>query len=188
MAKGFGHTTGARMRGQWRGLYFPATLLATFLAILSRFNPDTVTIGYSVEEKSRFNPDTATLGYSVEGFFFPAILSRFNPDTATLGYSVEGFYFPAILSRFNPDTATLGYSVEGFYFLAILSRHCHPCTECFYFPAILSSHCHPCRLALRASIFQRFYPDTAMHILHLPCHAGIPSCTGYELINLSQLL
>ena len=161
MAKGFGHTTGARMRGQWRAYIFQQH----FSRLFSRFNPDTVTIGYSVEEKSRFNPDTATLGYSVEGFFFPAILSRFNPDTATLGYSVEGFYF-----------------------LAILSRHCHPCTECFYFPAILSSHCHPCRLALRASIFQRFYPDTAMHILHLPCHAGIPSCTGYELINLSQLL
>ena len=96
------HDWGAHARPV-KGLYFPATLLATFLAILSRFNPDTVTIGYSVEEKSRFNPDTATLGYSVEGFFFPAILSRFNPDTATLGYSVEGFYF-----------------------LAILSRHCHP--------------------------------------------------------------
>ena len=104
-------------------------------------------------------------------------------DTATLALRAS------IFQRFYRDTATLGYSVEGFFFLAILSRHCHPCTEGFYFPAILSRHCPPWVLSGGLlfysdfietlpplhwglpSIFQWFYPDIAMHILHLPCHA-----------------
>ena len=67
-----------------------------------------------------------------------------------------------------------------YYYYSILSRHCHPCTEGFCFTAILSRHCHPWVLSggllfssdfietlpplgpqWRASIFRRFYRDTA---------------------------